>query len=238
MLALAGATLAMPPRLVVLHHDYGAGPMRVGIRDAAPGSLEYRFEFSEDLKPVSFDKMADLNGNGYEEMVLMSRRRRWRKCATAWTAPWSRRSSSGHIWSRCRLRVEQRDGTPPRLAVVARNRDNDQLLLRIYNLESGILLASNFYQPGFDPVDVAALPDAAGSGARRYALLARNRVAGEPHKVEIRGGNGNLLENVWLVNDQEPLQLAVTGAGVDGLAVLRYAAASSDLDVLRVDLTT
>ncbi len=134
--------------------------------------------------------------------------------------------------------VEQRDGTPPRLAVVARNRNNDDLLLRIYNLESGNLLASNFYHPGFDPVDVAALPDAAGSGARRYALLARNRVAGEPHKVEIRGGNGNLLENLWLGNDREPLQLAVTGAGVDGLAVLRYAATANDLDVLRIDLTT
>ena len=30
----------------------------------------------------------------------------------------------------------------------------------------------------------------------------------------------------------------MTGAGVDGLAVLRYAAESSDVDVLRVDLST
>ena len=56
-------------------------------------------------------------------------------------------------------------------------------------------------------------------------MLARNRLAGEPNKVEIRGGNGNLLENLWLGSDREPMQLAVTGAGVDGLAVLRYAAA-------------
>ncbi len=164
--------------------------------------------------------------------------RRQRKCGTAWTAASSSTIKLGSHLEPLQATVEQRDGTPPRLAVVARNRDNDQLLLRIYNLESGNLLATNFYHPGFDPVDVAALPDTNNSGARRYALLARNRLAGEPSKVEIRGGNGNLLENVWLGSDREPLQLAVTGVGVDGLAVLRYAAESNDLDVLRVDLAT
>ncbi len=134
--------------------------------------------------------------------------------------------------------VEQRDGTPPRLAVVSRNRNNDDLPLRIYNLESGNLLASNFYHPGFDPVDLVALPDAIGNGARRYALLARNRVAGEPNKVEIRGGNGSLLDNLWIGSEQEPLQLTVTGAGVDGLAVLRDAADASQVDVVRIDLGT
>ncbi len=142
LLSLAGATPAMPPRLAVLSHEYGAGPMRVGIRDAAPGSLEYRFEFSEGLKPVSFDKVADLNGNGYEEMIVVSR-----LPAVAEI----RDSLDGSLVSTIKLgshlepllaTVEQRDGTPPRLAVVARNRDNDQLLLRIYNLESGILLAN------------------------------------------------------------------------------------------------
>ena len=238
LLALAGATPAMPPRLVVLHHDYGAGPMRVGIRDAAPGSLEYRFEFSEDLKPVAFDKVADLNGNGYEELVVMSRLPALAEV---------RDSLDGSLVSTIKLgahlepllaTVEQRDGTPPRLAVVARNRNTDNLLLRIYNLESGSLLASNFYHPGFDPVDVVALPDAAGSGARRYAVLGRNQAPGAPHKIELRRGDGNLLGNYWIGGEQDPLQLAVTGEDVNGLAVLRYAAESSVLDVLRVDIAT
>ncbi len=56
ILALAGATPAMPPRLAVLRHDLGAGPVRVAIRDAVPGSLEYQMEFSEGLKPVAFGR--------------------------------------------------------------------------------------------------------------------------------------------------------------------------------------
>ena len=115
-----------------------------------------------------------------------------------------------------------------------RNKSNDTSLLRIYNLANGNLLASNAYHSGFDAVDVAAVPDA--TGARRYAVLARNRLTGEPHKVEVRSGNGSLLENLWIGSEQDPLQLTVAGAGVDGVAVLRYGAEASQLDVVRIGL--
>ena len=173
LLSLAGATPAMPPRLAVLRHDLGAGPVRVSIRDAAPGSLEYVTEFSEGLTPVGFDQVADLNGNGYEELVVVSRLPAVAELRDSLDGSLVATIKLGsHLEPRLAT-VEQRDGTLPRLAVVARNRDNDNLLLRIYNLENGSLLASNFYHPGFDPVDVAALPDPNDSGARRYALLAR-----------------------------------------------------------------
>ncbi len=236
LLSLTGATPAMPPRLALLYHDYGAGPVRVAVRDAAPGSLQYRFRFSDGLTPVSFGKAADLNSNGYEELVVVSQ-----LPAVAEV----RDSLDGSLVSTIELgahleplvaTVDNRDGTSPRLAVAVRNRHDDSLLLRVFNLENGALIASNSYHPGFDPVDVAALPDPAGSDARRYALLARNRVAGEPNKIELRSGDGELLGNYWLGSEQDPVQLAVSGGGADGLAVLRYAAASSDLDVLRIDL--
>ena len=134
----------MPPRLAVLSHEYGAGPMRVGIRDAAPGSLEYRFEFSEGLKPVCFDMVADLNGNGYEEMVVVSRLPAAAEIRDSLDGSLVATIKLGSHLEPLQATVEQRDGTPPRLAVVARNRNNDQLLLRIYNLESGILLGVEF----------------------------------------------------------------------------------------------
>ncbi len=181
--------------------------------------------------------MADLNGNGYEELVVVSRLPAVAEVRDSLDGSLVSTIDLGTHLEPLQATVEQRDGTPPRLAVVSRNRNNDDLLLRIYNLESGKLLATNFYHPGFDPVDLVALPDPNDSGARRYALLARNRVAGEPHKVEIRGGNG-LLDKLWIGSEQEPLQLTVAGAGVDGLAVLRNAAGASQVDVVRIDLGT
>ena len=237
LLPLAGATNAQPPRLAVLQHDFGAGPVRAALRDAAPGSFEYIVPYSDGLTPVSFDKAADLNGNGYEELVVVSR-----LPAVAEV----RDSLDGRLLSTIKLgahleplvaTVEQRDGTPPRLAVVARNRETTACCCDPQS-RTGTLLASNFDHPGFDPMDVAALPDPAGGDARRYALLARNRTAGAPNKIEVRRGDGNLLGNYWLGSEQDPLQLAVTERGADGLAVLRYAATASDLDVLRIDLAT
>ncbi len=213
VLALEGATSQQPPRLAVLHHDYGAGPVRVGLRDAAPGSIEYTVNFDDDLTPVGYDKVADLNGNGYEELVVVSR-----VPAVAEV----RDSLDGNLLSRIKLGehfdpiaadVEERAGQAPRLAVVVRNESTESLLVRIHNLVSGTLLDSLAYNPNFDPVDVLALP--ASGDARRYAVLSRNPLAGSPHKIEIRGTSSAIVENHWTNNDNEPLELALTGTAAN-----------------------
>jgi hypothetical protein len=238
LLSLAGATPAMPPRLAVLRHDFGSGPVRVRIRDAAPGSIEYAMEFSEELKPVAFDKVADLNGNGYEELVVVSRLPAVAEIRDSLDGSLVGTIKLGKNFEPLVAKVEQRTGTAPRLAVAVRNKDKDTSLVRVYNLQNGNLLSSNAYHPGFDAVDLAALPAPSGSDARRYALLARNRLAGEPHKIEIRSGNGGLLENLWLGSDQDPVQFAAGDAGADALAVLRYDALVGALNVVRIELAT
>jgi hypothetical protein len=215
VLTLEGATAQQPPRLAVLHHDYGAGPVRVGLRDAAPGSIEYAVDFDDDLTPVGYDKVADMNGNGYEELVVVSR-----LPAVAEV----RDSLDGSLLSRIKLGehldpiaadVEERAGQAPRLAVVARNESNDRLLVRIHNLASGALLDTLVYNPDFEPVDVLALPVFGGTTAHRYAVLSRNPLAGSPHKIEIRRTNSGLVENYWTSSDNEPLELALAGTAAN-----------------------
>ncbi len=217
ILALTGATNAQPPRLAVLQHDFGAGPVRAALRDAAPGSFEYIVPYSDRLTPVSFDKAADLNGNGYEELVVVSR-----LPAVAEV----RDSLDGTLLSTIRLgngfepivaTVEQRTGEAPRLAVAVRHRTEHRLLLRVHDLDTGGLLTSISYDPNFEPMDVLALPQTAGGTEYSYALLGRNPIAGSPHKVEIRGTTSGLLGNFWMEPEKSPQELELTGSGADPL---------------------
>ena len=73
LLALGTGNPSMPPRFAVLAHDFGAGPVRTAIREAYPDSPEQTVEFSSNLKPVGYEKVPDLNSNGYEELAVVSR---------------------------------------------------------------------------------------------------------------------------------------------------------------------
>ena len=213
IVSLEGAAPAQPPRLAVLHHDYGAGPVRVGIRDAAPGSIEYTVGFDDDLTPVAYDKVADMNGNGYEELVVVSRLPAIAEVRDSLDGSLLSRIKLGERFEPIAAAVEERPGTAPRLAVVVRNASTERLLVRVHGLASGALLDSVVYNPNFDPVDVLALP-ASGAG-RRYAVLSRNPVVGSPHKIEIRGTSSALVENYWMNSVNEPLELALTGTAAD-----------------------
>ncbi len=221
VVALTGATPSMPPRLAAFHHDYGAGPVRVAIRDAAPESPEYELKFSDNLKPVSFDKVPDMNGNGYEEMVVVSR---FPVVAEV------RDSLDGRRVSRIQLgahlepvtaTVTTGAGGSPQLAVVLRNESTDRLMLRVHDLASGAPVNTIDFIRTFEPVDVAVIP--AAVGGRNYAVLAQNPVAGAPHKVEIRSENGTTVGNWWMSPEVMPIEFEAAGtAGDPALVVLRH----------------
>ena len=237
VLALRGAAPAQPPRLAVLYHDYGAGPVRAGVRDAAPGSIEYGVEFDEDLTPVAYDTVADLNGNGYEELVVVSRVPAVAEVRDSLDGSLLSRIKLGEHFDPIAADVEERAGQAPRLAVVVRNESTERLLVRVHDLASGALLDTLAYIRNFEPVDVLALP---GSGnAHRYAVLSRNPLAGSPHKIEIRQTNSGLVENYWTNNDNEPLELALTGTAANPvLGVLLDRTDALRPRVWQVDLQT
>ncbi len=237
VLALDGATSGQPPRLAVLHHDYGAGPVRVGLRDAAPGSIEYAVDFDDDLTPVGYDKVGDMNGNGYEELVVVSRLPAVAEVRDSLDGSLLSRIKLGERFDPIAADVEEQAGQAPRLAVVVRNESTERLLVRVHDLASGVLLDTLDYNRNFDPVDVLALP-ASGAG-HRYAVLSRNPLAGSPHKIEIRGTSSTLVENYWTSNDNEPLELALTGTAANPvLGALLDRPAALRPRVWQVDLQT
>jgi hypothetical protein len=229
MVALSGATGAQPPRLAVLQHDYGAGPVRSAIRDAAPGSFEDLVLFSEHLTPVSFDKVADLDGNGYEELVVVSRLPALAEVRDSVDGTLLSKIWIGSGLEPLAATVEERPGEEPRLAVAARGRDADRVLVRVYDLITGSLLSSISYNPNFEPVDILALPPAGAGSEHSYALLGRSPIAGSPHKVEIRGTTSGLTGNHWIDTGKSPLQLELAGTAANP----RLAVLLADMDAHR-----
>ena len=62
-----GAALAM------LEHHYGIGPVTVQRKNAA-GTNIVDLAFSDDLQPVDYFALADLNGNGRDDLAVLSRK--------------------------------------------------------------------------------------------------------------------------------------------------------------------
>ena len=75
-------------------------------------------------------------------------------------------------------------------------------MLREYDLATGDLLASIFYNPSYEPLDVFALPQSGGGYA--YAVLARDPLDGAPSKVEIRSASAGLVDNFWIMPEMTP----------------------------------
>ena len=98
-----------------------------------------------------------------------------------------------------------------------------------------MLLDTLAYNRNFDPVDVLALR---GTGAaHRYAVLSRNPLAGSPHKIEIRGTSSALVENYWTSNENEPLELALTGTAANPvLAALTDNSGAVRPEIVQIDL--
>ena len=233
LLALGTGDPSMPPRLAVLAHDFGAGPVRTAIREAYPDSPEQTVEFSSNLKPVGYEKVPDLNSNGYEELAVVSRLP---------AVVEVRDSLDGSLLSTVKLgeRFEpmaatvDASGATPRIAVVERNTDTQRLLLRVYDLADSTLVSTLSLNRNFDPVDVVAIPSAGGSS---YAILAESLAPGSPHKIEIRGSNGALEKNYWMDPEYDLVEIElVDGATGPALSVLRNDSAAQRPNVRTIDL--
>jgi outer membrane protein assembly factor BamB len=233
LLALGTGDPSMPPRLAVLAHDFGAGPVRTAIREAYPDSTEQTVEFSSNLKPVGYEKVPDLNSNGYEELAVVSRLP---------AVVEVRDSLDGSLLSTLKLgeRFEpmaatvDASGAVPFIAIVERNTNTQRLLLRVYDLADSTLVSTLYLNRNFDPVDVVAIPSAGGSS---YAILAESLAPGSPHKIEIRGSNGALEQNYWMDAKYDLVEIElVDGVTGPALSSLRNDSAAQRPNVRTIDL--
>ena len=228
---LDGTTRGSAMRLALLDHHYGAGP--VAARVQAPGSdTGETVYFDEDLRPGDYFAAADLNGNGHDELVVLSKRPAAVEIADG---------SSGTRLLHLALDADFEpiaaviafDGGTPVLAVLNQHYAKDYVRVDRFDARSGASLGTIAFNPSFTPLDLYAFSD---GGVVQYAVLAADTTANAQHKLEIRTADGSLQRNLWLGTGMTPLRgLLYEDGGAPRIAVLRRNGEQGWMDVEVVD---
>jgi hypothetical protein len=228
---LDGSTPGTAERLAVLDHHYGAGPVAAWVQ--VPGSdTGHTVHFSDGLRPVDFFAAADMDGNGHDELVVLSK-----------VPPVVEIVDNENGDQLLRLELDSDfepvaaviayDGTMPVLAVLNRHLTKNYVRVDRFDAGTGTGLGSVAFNPAFTPLDLYALPSASGL---RYALLAIATSDTDPDKLEIRNADGTLDRNLWLGTELTPVRgLQYEEGGNARIALLRRDAEEGWLHVEVVD---
>ncbi|HEX5765159.1 MAG TPA: hypothetical protein VFY27_06300, partial [Woeseiaceae bacterium] len=228
---LDGSIPGSAERLAVLDHHYGAGPVaaRVQVPGSDTGNTVF---FGDGLRPVDFFAAEDMDGNGHDELVVLSKVPPVVEIVD---------NESGDQILRLELdddfepiaAVIANEGATSVLAVLHKHSTKNYVRASIFDAATGVGLGTIAYNPAFTPLDLYALPSASGL---RYAVLAVDTSGTSPDKLEIRNPDGSLEANLWLGTEMTPLRgLQYEDGGASRIAVLRQNAEQGWLDIEVVD---
>ncbi len=203
-----------PARLALLDHHYGAGPVSAVTQDLPASDTGDLVQFSADLRPVDFLGMPDMNGNGHDELVVLSKRPAVAEIVD---------SHSGILLLHVDLDKDfdpiaaaiTDDGV---LAVLSKHPGKNYERVEEFDIATGARLGETPFNPNYTPLDLFALSDS----SRRYAVLGEDAVGDGQPKLEIRDSGGTLVKNLWLGRSMKPLRaLAYYDGGLQRIALLR-----------------
>ncbi|MET0164949.1 MAG: hypothetical protein ABW318_08105, partial [Vicinamibacterales bacterium] len=220
-------------RLALLDHHYGAGPVAASSQ-AADGSGPASFAFSDDLRPVAWFAIEDLNSDGRDDLVVVSR-----EPASVEVADGANGAPLLTIPLNANFRpvaaaASARAGSPV-IAVLMRHPVKGDVRVDEFDALTGMRLASVPYNPNYRPV--ALVPQGEQFGERYYAVLGADDDPGAPHKIEIRHTALAYIKNIWLDNRFAVLDAVGfdDGTGASRIAVLRRNADEGWVDIAIVD---
>jgi hypothetical protein len=228
---LDGSILESPERLAVLDHHYGAGPVEALVQVAGTDTGTI-VPFTENLRPVDFFAAADMDGNGHDELVVLSKAPAVVEIVD---------SKSGDQLLHLELDGDfepiaaaiASDGTTPVLAVLNKHRTKNYVRVDTFDAGTGARLGEIPYNPSFTPLDLFVLSSASGPS---YAVLASATTGEDPDKLEIRNPDGSLDRNLWLGTEMTPVRgLQYEEGGAPRIAVLRQNVEQGWLDIEVVD---
>jgi hypothetical protein len=218
-------------RLGVPDPPFGAGPGAARVQ--VPGSVTgHTVDFSDGLRPVDFFAAEDIDGNGRDELVVLSKVPPVVEIVD---------NESGDQLLHLELdadfepvaAVVAYDGTTPVLAVLNRHLSKTYIRVDTFDAGTGTSLGTIAFNPAFTPLDLYALPSASGL---RYAVLAVDATGVSADKLEIRDADGSLDRNLWLGTEWTPMRgLQYEEGGAPRIALLRRHAEEGWLRVDVVD---
>ncbi|HEX5787234.1 MAG TPA: hypothetical protein VFY03_03575 [Woeseiaceae bacterium] len=232
LLAPAAVLLADARQIAVLDHHYGAGPVSATVRQVDGSGDHLRVAFSDDLRPIDFFVVRDLDGNGAADLGVLSHEPAVVEIVD---------SATGRPVSTIPLDTDFEPvaavtaaAAAPTIAVLMLHRARTYLRVEEFDARSGASLRTVAFNPAFEPIDLLAL----GSGeSRRYAVLQASPGPGQAGKLEIRDTRGSPAVNAWLGRAMEPQEALVytDPGGAERIAVLRRNAELGWQDIAIVD---
>jgi hypothetical protein len=213
MVVLNSAAPGAPGRLSLLDHHYGAGLVSALTQDLPPSNTGDLVQFSADLRPVDFLGVPDLNGNGHDELAVLSKRPQVAEVVDSHSGVLLLHVDLDQDFEPVAAAVD--DGV---LAVLSKHQRKTYVRVEEFDIASGAALGSTAFNPNYTPLDLIAL----SGSSRRYAVLGEDAVGDGQPKLEIRDSGGALVKNLWLGRSMKPLRaLAYSDGGEQRIAILR-----------------
>ena len=226
---LEPSVISIGREVAVLDHHYGAGAVSAIVRAADASGGTRTVEFSNGLRPIDWFSVGDLNGNGADDLGVLSR-----NPAVVEVVDFA----GGEPLLSLELdadfepvaAVATATDASNVIAVLMRHRVRNELRLEEFDAHDGTSLRTIAFDPNFEPLDVLVV----GSGeSRRYVVLHASADPDRPGRLEIN--DGTQAVTVRLGPSMVPEQALVYMDGAERIAVLRRNAELKWQDIAIVD---
>ena len=230
--------------VAILENNYGAGSVRALIKDSSSSdAFINQVDFDDDLKPIDFKVLADINGNGLPELVVLG---------IGDSRAQIRDSLSGDVLNTIAfnsnldavslaIMPDMNMNGADELAVLAKHPSLDWVQVEIRDSTSGALLTTVPFNPAFIPVQLIIVADMNGDGTPELGVLANSKIINHPDKVEIRNLEAELIGNIWIGFPPFDSRQAMSYTNENGekmMAILQSNISNNSMRVARANMDT
>ena len=224
LVRIPGAASGTADRVVAFRHQHGTGSVVARSTFVSASGLDAGpiVQFPQHLRPIDYRVAPDIDGNGHDELVVLSREPALVEIRDSWSGEQLRLQAIRAPYQPVAVALSRTPGSgaADTLAVLVRDPGAPELRVREYDLRTGTKVGVVGFNPNFEPIDFVSVD---GGNGRRYALLVRDSQPGGRSKLTIRDTGGSQTVNVWLGRYLDPVAALAfnDGSGAARIAVLR-----------------
>ena len=220
----------------------------VQVYDSSSGLPGKNVSFGVQFEPLTLKMLADINGNGFPELAVLS----WRwdagkvvaQVKDSFTGLLVKNVSFSDMYTPLGLDVvpDINGNGLPELTVLSRHSSTGKVVLQVKDSFTGLLINNIWYSDKHKPLVLRVLPDVNGNGASELGVLSTDR-SDRKVVVQVKDSfTGLSVKNVWFSGECEPMALEmapdINGNGFQELAVLSLHSSTGKLQVQVKDSLT